>query len=95
MKKVIVRGRDSGVFYGTLESRKGSEVKLSCCRRIWYWSGAATISQLAVDGTAKPELCNFTLYVPEIEILDAIEVIPCTNKAIQSIEGVAIWQYKE
>lgn len=91
-KKVIVRGDRSGVFFGTLESRSGREVKLTNCRRLWYWDGAASISQLAVDGTVAPENCKFTIVVPEIEILDAIEVIKCTAAAIASIEAVEVWK---
>ena len=91
-KKVIVRGDRSGVFFGTLEKRNGREVKLSNCRRLWYWAGAASDFQLATDGVAAPGNCKFTVVVPEIEILDAIEVIPCTNKAIKSIKSVAVWK---
>ena len=85
-KKVIVRGDRSGVFFGTLSEKDGQEVKLEKCRRLWYWDGAASISQLAVDGTLNPMNCKFTVTVDEIEILDAIEIIPCTGKAIESIE---------
>nr|DAM47485.1 MAG TPA: hypothetical protein [Bacteriophage sp.] len=91
-KKVIVRGDRSGVFFGTLMERTGNEVKLANCRRIWYWDGAASISQLAVDGTKRPENCKFTVSVPEIEILDALEIIPCSEKAIASIESVPVWK---
>lgn len=91
-KKVIVRGDRSGVFFGTLEERNGREVKLSNCRRLWYWDGAASDFQLATDGVAAPLNCKFTVVIPEIEILDAIEVIPCTDKAIKSIESVAVWK---
>ena len=94
MKKVIVRGDRSGVFFGTLVKREGREVELKDCRRIWYWEGAASISQLAVDGTLKPDYCKFTVAVDSIEILDAIEIIPCTDKAIKSIEGVKVWRIK-
>ena len=90
-KKVIVRGDRSGVFFGTLAEKDGQEVKLEKCRRLWYWSGAASISQLAVDGTLNPRNCKFTVTVDEIEILDAIEIIPCTDKAIESIENVCVW----
>lgn len=90
--KVIVRGDSSGVFFGTIKERNGREVTLSDCRRIWYWEGAASISQLAVDGTSVPKECKFTVAVPEIVILDAIEVIPCTDKAIKSIESVWVWK---
>ena len=91
-KKVIVRGDRSGVFFGTLAEKDGQEVRLEKCRRIWYWDGAASISQLAKDGTSAPENCKFTVTVDEIEILDAIEIIPCTDKAITSIEGVEEWK---
>jgi hypothetical protein len=92
MKKVIIRSDRAGVFYGELMERIGSEVKMRNVRRIWYWTGAASLSQLAADGTAIPDNCKFTIYVPEMEILGVIEIIPCTEKAIKSIEGVKEWK---
>lgn len=68
-KKVIIRGDRSGVEYGELVEHKGSEVTLHNARRIWYWEGAASLSQLAKDGTAKPLNCRFTVYVDSITIL--------------------------
>lgn len=50
------------------------------------------LSQLAVDGTSKPRECKFTVAVESITILDAIEIIPCTDKAIESIGGVPEWK---
>lgn len=91
-KKVIIRGDRSGVFFGTLAEKNGTEVKLTNCRRLWYWAGAASISQLAVDGTSNPSGCKFTVTVDEIIITDVIEIIPCTEKAIKSIEGVTKWK---
>lgn len=91
-KKVIVRGDRSGVFFGTLAEKDGTEVKLNNCRRLWYWDGAASISQLAVDGTARPTNCKFTVTVDEIIITDAIEIIACTEKAADKIEKVAEWK---
>lgn len=91
-KKVIIRGDRSGVFFGTLVEKEGTEVKLENCRRIWYWSGANSISQLAVDGVTRPSDCKFTLTVSEIVITDVIEIIPCTDKAIENIEGVKEWK---
>lgn len=91
-KKVIVRGDRSGVFFGTLAHRDNREVTLNDCRRIWYWEGAASISQIAQDGVKKPESCKFTVTVDSIVILDAIEIIPCTDQAIKSIESVKVWK---
>lgn len=91
-KKVIVRGDRSGVFFGTLVAKEGQEVKLENCRRLWYWDGAASISQLAAEGTVRPEKCKFTMAVNEIIITDAIEIILCTDKAVESIEDVEVWK---
>lgn len=91
-KKVIVRADKAGVFFGTLKEKEGQEVTLTNCRRIWYWDGAASITQLAVDGTTKPVNCKFTITVAEIVIMGVIEIIPCSEKAIASIEGVAEWR---
>ena len=91
-KEVIVRGEASGVFFGVLAAREGREVRMTDCRRIWYWDGAASISQLANDGTKAPANCKFTVTVDEIEILDAIEVIPCTPEASEIIKSVNVWK---
>ncbi len=91
-KKVIVRGDRSGVFFGALKEKEGQEVVLTNCRRLWYWEGAASISQLAAEGTTNPGGCKFTMAVDEIGILDAIEIIPCTEKSINSIEKIVVWK---
>lgn len=91
-KKVIIRGDKSGVEYGELVEHKGREVTLKDARRIWFWAGAASLSQLAKDGTTDPSSCKFTVTVDSITILDAIEIIPCTDKAIKSIEDVEVWK---
>ncbi len=89
---VIVRGDRSGVFAGVLESQEGQKVVLSACRRIWYWSGAASLHQVARDGVKKPRDCKFTITVDSIAILDAIEVIPTTAAAEANIKAVPEWK---
>lgn len=91
-KYYIVRGTNSGVFAGNILGRNGQEVTMTDCRRLWYWDGAASLSQLAVDGVSKPQNCKFTVTVPEIVILDAIEILPCSDKAEESVRGVAVWK---
>lgn len=91
-KKVIIRADRAGVFFGTLTKRDGREVELAHARRLWYWDGAASISQIAMQGVTKPGNCKFTMAVDSITILDVIEIIPCTNKAIENIESVPVWK---
>jgi len=92
LKYVIVRTYSAGVFAGELVSRKGQEVVLQNARRIWYWSGAASLSQLAVDGTSNPAECKFPVCVPRVELLQTIEILDVTDKARASIEGVPVWK---
>ena len=91
-QKVIIRADRAGVFFGEIKERNGSEVVMTNCRRLFYWSGAASVSQLSVDGTNRPKDCKFTLAVDEMIILGLIEIIPCTEKAIKSINGVPVWK---
>lgn len=91
-KYVVVRGDRSGVFTGTLVSQDGQRVVLKDCRRLWYWDGAASISQIAKDGVNRPDRCKFTVTVDTIAILDAIEIIPTTVTAEVSIKGVREWK---
>lgn len=92
MKYVIVRTYSAGVFAGYLESRSGQEVILKDARRIWYWKGAASLSQLATDGTSKPKECKFPCTVDRVELLQAIEILDVTEKAKESIAKVPVWQ---
>lgn len=88
----IVRGNNSGVFFGNIENRNGTEVTMTNVRRLWYWDGAASISQLAQEGTVCPQNCKFTVAVDEILVLDAIEIDKCTDNAVDSIQNVKIWK---
>lgn len=88
----IVRAEHAGVFWGKIKERIGGEVTLTDVRRIWYWEGAASLSQLAVDGVNAPWNCKFTVVVPEMTVLGVIEIIPCTEKAIESIKAVPEWK---
>ena len=92
MKYVICRTYSAGVFAGYLESRDGQEVVLRGARRLWYWDGAASLSQLAVDGTKTPEKCKFPVAVDKVELLQAIEILDTTETARQSIEKSPIWE---
>lgn len=92
MPYVMVRTHSAGVFAGFLESRNGQEVVLKNARRIWYWEGAASLSQLAMEGTKEPSKCKFPMEVDRVELLQAIEIINITEKAKKSIVEVPVWK---
>ena len=89
---VIARTQSAGVFAGTLSAEKGQVVTLTNARRIWYWAGAASLSQLAMSGTSKPKDCKFPEAVNEVKLYECIEMLVVTDAARQSIEGVKPWK---
>jgi len=90
-KYVIVRTYSAGVFAGYIESRNGQEVVMRNARRIWYWSGASSLSQLAEEGTKDPDNCKFPCEVDRVELLQVIEILDVTARAEVSIKGVKVW----
>jgi hypothetical protein len=91
-KYVIVRCHSAGVFAGYFESRKDREVVLTEVRRLWYWAGGASLSQVAVSGPSRPNECKFPVEVQRIELLEAIEIIDVTPEAQAAIKAVPIWK---
>lgn len=91
-QKYIIRCDRAGVFYAEIKERRGSEADLVNARRLWYWDGAASLSQLVTEGVTRPENCKFTVTVPSMTVLGVIEVIPCTESACKSIDGVPVWK---
>lgn len=89
---VIVRTYSAGVFAGTIERREGKEVTLSNARRLWYWDGAASLSQLAMEGVKKPESCKFPQEVDEVLLTEAIEILSVTPEAQANIAAVPVWK---
>ena len=92
MKYVIARTYSAGVFAGELESRDGQEVVLRNARRLWYWDGAASLSQLAMEGVTKPQNCKFPCEVDRVELLQVVEILSTTDAARKSIAEVKTWK---
>lgn len=88
---VMCRTYSAGVFAGTLAKREGREVTLTDAKRIHWWEGAASLSELAQRGTSKPEMCRIPMPVTEVLLLEAIEIIPITDQAKASLDGVPLW----
>lgn len=95
-KRVLIRSYGAGVFYGTLNEVEKTEdkwtVELLDCRRIWYWDGACSITQLAAEGTKRPDKCKFSLTEKSIVVSSVIEIHETTEVAQKSIESVLIWK---
>lgn len=91
-KYCMVRTYSAGVFAGTVAERNGKEVRLTDARRIWYWKGAATLSELATKGPSVPRECKFPAPVSEVLLTEVIEIIPITDDARNRIAEVPEWK---
>ena len=87
----IVRANGAGVFFGEVVKQVGTTVTMRNVRRLWYWDGAASLSELAQNGTANPTNCKFPCTVEEIQIFNVIEILSVTSNAAKSIDGVKVW----
>jgi hypothetical protein len=88
---VIVRCTGAGVHFGYLKSKTETEVVLFNSRRMWRWYGH-TLSGCAIDGTTDQKQCKFGNTLPSITLSGWCEIIPCSEKARLSLEGVAPWK---
>lgn len=92
MRYVIARTHSAGVFAGNIESKNGKEIVMRNARRLWRWSGAASLSQLAMEGVKDPENCMFPCEIDRIHLTECIEIIDVTEKAEKSIKRVKVWE---
>ena len=92
-KFFIVRADRAGVFFGKIKEQSHDMVTMTNVRKLFYWDGACAVEELAMNGTKKPDSCKFTIEIPEMVIADPIQIIPCTDKAVEVLSGVKVWQY--
>lgn len=90
---VVVRSTTASPFFGYLEKEDEVNKTVILCnaRRIYYWEGAATLSQLAESGSSKPDKCKFPAPV-KVKISNVHEIYYATEEARKNLEGVKVWQ---
>lgn len=88
----IIRTYSAGVFAGYVKERNGGEATIVNARRLWYWSGAASLSELAMYGVKNPNNCKFAVPVDKIELINIIEILSVTQEAKNNIESVFQWR---
>ena len=93
-RKCIVRCYGAGVFFGEVKEvssdANGLNVRLANTRKIWYWQGAAAVEQLSQDGC--DDSSKITVAVPGLVVANAVQIIPCSRKAINNLEAKKEWK---
>ena len=92
---VLIRSYSSGVHFGTLERvddlLSGAAVKLQNARRIHYWEGAASLSQIAKEGVNQ-ERSRVAMELPEFYCTQVIECIPMSEFALDNLKSAPVWK---
>ena len=93
---VVIRSYAAGVFYGYLKQKKaelnGINITLLMAKRIHYWDGACSLTQLAIDGSKAQSNCRITDAIESQFIANVTEILPMTNTAKTNLDGVKIWK---
>ena len=84
-KICMVRTYSAGVHFGSVKWHKGRECMLVNARRVYSWQNAASLSQLAMEGSGDIGNCKITIPVDCILLTEAIELIPMTKNAIDNL----------
>jgi hypothetical protein len=96
LELVLVRSYGAGVFYGYLKEQKaelnGVNITLYKAKRIFYWDGACSLTQIAIDGTTAPQNCKITDAIDSQFIANVIEILPISVKAEKILNGVKAWK---
>lgn len=88
-KRCIIRTYASGVFFGEVAAQSGRMVEIKDSRRLWSWKASESISLSAVAVHGVSGSSNkFAPAVPTMTVLDALEIIPASDKAAASIDAV-------
>jgi len=93
MKYCVVRTYSAGVHIGYVAEfgvKHPQHAKLINSRRLHRWNGAASLSQVAMDGVDASSRIAMT--VPELDLTDVIEVITCSEKSAEFFKGVKAWK---
>ena len=83
-KPVLIRTYSAGVHFGTLTEWDGAKVAtLQQSRRIWSWTGANTLNEIANVGVKKGS--KISLAVQAITLTETIEIIQMSDKAVKNL----------
>lgn len=86
--KVLVRSYDAGVYFGTLTAVKGETCRLENVRNIWQWTGANTLSDIAIHGIKGDKV---TPIISSMVLNRVCQILPLSDEAIKNLEAQPVW----
>lgn len=89
-KFYIVRTDRAGVFFGKISEKTATSVTMTDVRKIHYWEGAAAVEEISQSGVANGS--RLTVSVAEMEIDRWVQILPCTDKAVENLQSKTEWK---
>jgi hypothetical protein len=91
-KTCMFRTYSAGVHFGELAEKKGQTCLVKNAQRVWYWTQACSLSQLAMEGSKNFSECKIAMPVEEMILEQVIEIIPMPDSVIKAFRGAAVWK---
>ena len=90
-KRIIARIERAGVFHGTLDYIDNDILRLKDARRIYYWNGALSVTDIAAKGITGGKV---TIPVTTVEFMsdNVVELNECSEDASKAIEEIKPWK---
>ena len=90
-KKIIARIDRAGVFHGTLDYIDTEIIRLKDARRIYYWNGALSVTDIAAKGITGGKV---TIPVNTVEFMSdkIVELNECSDESTKAIESIKPWK---
>lgn len=91
-KKIIARIERAGVFHGTLAAKDAEITTMTDVRRIYYWEGALSVTDMSVTGVNASSKITLPAKRVVFQTARVIELVECTDEANKSIESIKPWK---
>ncbi len=91
-KVCMFRTYSAGVHFGELVEKDGQCCLVKNAQRVYYWTNACSLSQLAMEGSKEFASCKIAMPVNEIVLEQVIEIIPMPKSTIEAFVGVTHWK---
>lgn len=89
----VIRAERAGVFIGKIKSAINDTVEVTNIRRLYRWSGALDVIQIAAVGVSGSG-CKFSTQMGDNDvstIYNVVETHPVSETALQSINNIPAW----
>lgn len=90
-KEIIARIDRAGVFHGVLDYKDANVTRMKDVRRIYYWQGALSVTDMAVNGI-KAGKVTVPASCVEFETNNVVELIECSLEASEKIKKITRWK---